>query len=266
MPDADTELLVAALREAGVIARKFFGGVYKVWRKSDGNPVTDADIAINEFLRERLTTARPDYGWLSEETADDHAGLKRSRTFVVDPLDGTLGFLKHRPQFTVVAAVVEGGRPITAAIYNPLTEEMYEATLARGARKNGKAIAVSTLADFTDARFLATRKFLEPENWATPWPEGITVETRASIALRMALVAEGAFDALISLSNKSDWDLAAGDLIIHEAGGRVSASDGTTLLYNRETPDQASVLGAPPDLHRRLVARLSEHQHSPLPD
>jgi myo-inositol-1(or 4)-monophosphatase len=266
VPDADTELLVASLREAGAIAREYFSGVYKVWRKSDGNPVTDADIAIDGFLKERLTGARPGYGWLSEETADDRARLKRARTFVVDPIDGTHGFLKHRPQFTIVAAVVEDGRPVAAGVYNPLTEEMYEATLGLGARKNGKAIHVSALADFTNARFLATRTFLDPAQWATPWPEGITLETRASIAYRMALVAEGAFDALISLSNKADWDLAAGELIIHEAGGRVSTGDGTTLLYNRETPEQASVIGAPPDLHRQLIARLCEHHHSELPD
>ncbi len=272
MPDlkagqaADTALLVAALREAGSIARSYFGGAYKVWRKSDGNPVTDADIAIDTFLRETLTAARPDYGWLSEETADDRTRLKRALSFVVDPIDGTHGFLKGRPQFTIVAAVVAQGRPIAAAIYNPMTEEMYEAVAGEGARKNGTSIQVSARNDFRCARLLTTRKFLEPSRWATPWPEEIVSETRASLAYRMALVAEGAFDAMISLSQKSDWDLAAGDLIVHEAGGRVTDEDGMTLLYNRETPEQGSVLCAGPALHRLIIVRLREYRPPMLPD
>lgn len=265
MPDlkaglaADSELLVSSVREAGLIARNYFGGAYKVWSKSGGDPVTEADIAIDGFLKRALLAARPDYGWLSEETADDRTRLKRARTFVVDPIDGTHGFVKGRPQFTIVATVVAEGRPIAAAIYNPITEEMYEAAANAGARKNGQFIRVSAREDFNDARLLATRKFLEASRWTTPWPEGITVETRASIAYRMVLVAEGAFDAMISVSKKSDWDLAAADLIVHEAGGRVTSDEGTTLLYNRETPEQGSVVCAGPVLHALLLARIREH-------
>ena len=102
MPDSDTALLVASVREAGLIARKYFGSSYKVWRKADGNPVTDADMAVDAFLKRTLMAARPGYGWLSEETADDRTRLARARTFIVDPIDGTHGFLKHRPQFTIV--------------------------------------------------------------------------------------------------------------------------------------------------------------------
>ena len=92
----------------------------------------------------------------------------------------------------------------------------------------------------------------------TPWPESTSVETRASIAYRMGLVAAGAFDAMISLSEKSDWDLAAGDLIVHEAGGAVTTDTGAPLLYNREIPAQKSVVCAGPALHEKLLARLSE--------
>jgi len=86
----DTALITHALREAGHIARKFFGGTYKAWQKSVGNPVTEADIAIDAFLKETLLAARPDYGWLSEETADDKTRLERARTFIVDPIDGRM--------------------------------------------------------------------------------------------------------------------------------------------------------------------------------
>jgi myo-inositol-1(or 4)-monophosphatase len=260
VPDADNELLIRTLREAGGIAREFFGGRYKTFRKAGGDPVTEADLAIDAFLKQHLTAARPDYGWLSEESADDRSRLSSARSFVVDPIDGTYGFVKHRPQFTIVAAVVEAGRPVAAAVYNPITEEMYEASAGWGARKDGVPIRVSQQGDLPDARLLATRFFLEPSQWDTPWPENIRIETRASIAYRMALVAEGAFDAMISLSKKSDWDLAAADLIVHEAGGRVTTAEGERLIYNREKFEQGSVIAAPPELHGRLLAKLREYR------
>ncbi len=140
----DTALLVETVREAGKIARKYFRGEYASWDKGGGNPVTEADIAIDRNLREVLLAARPNYGWLSEETEDDPARLTRDRVFIVDPIDGTVGFLKGRPHFTIVASVVHAGRPVSAAIYNPITEEMYEATYRNGARLNGDPSAFPT--------------------------------------------------------------------------------------------------------------------------
>jgi len=266
VPDTDRELLIATLREAGGIARKYFGGRFKTFRKEGGDPVTEADLEIDAFLKESLLAARPDYGWLSEESADDPARLARTRTFVIDPIDGTYGFVKGRPQFTIVAAVVAEGRPVAAAVYNPITDEMYEAAAKEGARKNGVSIQVSSQGEFAGARFLATRGFLDPSHWAGPWPEGIGIETRSSIAYRMALVAEGAFDAMISLSRKSDWDLAAADLIVHEAGGCVTTAEDERLLYNREAPVQGSVICAPPLLHERLITRLKDYRPPGAPD
>jgi myo-inositol-1(or 4)-monophosphatase len=253
----DRDLLVASVREAGAIARKYFGGEYKSWHKSRGNPVTDADIEIDAFLKERLLAARPSYGWLSEETADDPARLTRGRIFVVDPIDGTYGFLRGRPHFTIVAAVVTGGRPVAGAIYNPITEEMFAGAAGRGSHVNGEPLKVSAKSDFEGSRLLTGRDFIDDPRWPTPWPP-LTVESRASIAYRMALVARGDFDAMVSLSDKSDWDLAAGDLIVREAGGRVTSQEGATLLYNQTRPVQQGVICAGPALHARLLERLRE--------
>jgi myo-inositol-1(or 4)-monophosphatase len=258
-PAEDTRLLVAYVREAGAIARKFFGGSFKKWDKGGGNPVTEADIAIDRFLRDKFLAQRSDYGWLSEESVDDPSRLTRARTFVVDPIDGTHGFVKGRPHFTIVAAVVEDGRPQSAAIYNPMTEELFEATLGRGARENGKPIHVGDKSSLDAVRLLATRDFLHAPDWTTPWPDSVTVENRASIAYRMGLVAAGRFDAMVSLSAKSDWDLAAGDLIVHEAGGTVTDEAGRLLTYNRAVPEQGSVVCASAALHAVLLERLKEH-------
>jgi myo-inositol-1(or 4)-monophosphatase len=257
---ADTRLLAASLRQAGEIARRYYGGHYKSWDKSRGNPVTEADIEIDRFLKRTLIAERPDYGWLSEETEDDPDRLTRERVFVVDPIDGTYGFLKHRPQFTIVAAVVEQHRPVAAAIYNPITEEMFDATQGHGAKKNGAPIQVSQREDLEGTRILAEKKLMEPARWATAWPNSITAETRASAAYRLALVASGEWDITMSLTQKSDWDLAAGDLIVHEAGGVVTNRDGGLLLYNQKTPIHGSVICAGPQLHARILARLHDYR------
>jgi myo-inositol-1(or 4)-monophosphatase len=255
---ADATLLVESVREAGNIARRFYGSQYKSWDKGHGNPVTEADIAIDEFLKETLLEAHPDYGWLSEETADDPARLNRERVFVVDPIDGTLGFLKQRPQFTIVAAVVEKGRPVAGAVYNPITEEMFAASTGKGATRNGEAIHVSSHTGFDHMRLLAEKKLADPARWTVPWPQSMIHETRASVAYRMALVAAGEYDAVVSLTHKSDWDIAAAELIVSEAGGITTTRDGKALRYNAEKPDHQSLICAGPALHARLLQRMGE--------
>jgi myo-inositol-1(or 4)-monophosphatase len=256
---ADTKVLADAVREAGDIARHFYGGAFKTWHKDGGDPVTEADIAIDEFLKQTLLAARPQYGWLSEETADDPVRLAHDRVFIVDPIDGTYGFVKHRPQFTIVAAVVENGRPVSGAIYNPITDEMFEATRHDGSWRNGRRSRVSPQVNLENVRLLMEKKLADSTKWQVPWPTSMTAETRASAAYRMALVSVGEFDATVSLSRKSDWDLAAGDLIVEEAGGRVSDRDGTPLLYNRAMPLHGSVICGGPALHQLLLSRLREY-------
>jgi myo-inositol-1(or 4)-monophosphatase len=254
----DLDLLVTSVRESGTIARKYFGGRYRSWSKSHGDPVTDADIEIDAFLKTALLGARPQYGWLSEETADNPARLTRERTFVVDPIDGTRGFLKGRPHFTIVASIVAAGRPVAAAIYNPISDEMFSGAEGHGSHMNGERLSVSGKSELEHIRLFAGRDLIQDPKWPTPWPP-LTVESRASIAYRMALVAKGEFDAMISLSDKSDWDVAAGDLIVREAGGCVTSMEGEALRYNQPRPVQKGVICAGPLLLDRLLQRLREY-------
>jgi myo-inositol-1(or 4)-monophosphatase len=256
----DTGLLVASLRDAGEIARKFFGGTYRQWDKGRGNPVTEADLAIDRQLRRVLLGARPDYGWLSEETEDDPKRLGCARVFVVDPIDGTHGFIKGRPHFTIVGTVVTEGRPVAAAIYNPVTDDMYEASRGAGARRNGAPIRVSARSTLEEANLLGPRDTADDPQWRDRLPVSTKVENRASIAYRLALVAEGAFDAMVSLTAKYEWDVAAGDLIVNEAGGRVTTPDGVVLRYNKPKPLLHGVVAAGPTLHKELVRRLESER------
>ncbi|HEV2560881.1 MAG TPA: 3'(2'),5'-bisphosphate nucleotidase CysQ [Rhizomicrobium sp.] len=261
MPERDLALIEQAARDAGAIARKYFGGRYKQWDKGKGQPVTEADLEIDRFLCETLTRARPDYGWLSEESKDDPARLKAEYTFVVDPIDGTVGFMKGKPQFTIAIAVVRDGTPITGVVFNPITEDCFSAAQGVGATLNGAPIHVSAQETIEGCKMLSSKSLLQHPAWNnppnTPWPE-MNIETRSSIAYRMALVAGGEFDAMLALSTKHDWDLAAADIILREAGGSVSDHLGRALRYNGTVPHQPSVVAAGPALHARLIEKLRQ--------
>ena len=219
----DLALIEDAAREVGEIACKLRDEGLKIWSKAGGSPVTNADLRVDQLLRERLGAARPDYGWLSEETADDAARLSVRRLFVVDPIDGTVAYMKNRPWWAVSIAVVEDGRPVAGVVHAPTLKETYAAQKG--------AIQASDVADIEDCAMLGdAQMFLDPR-WPRAWPS-MKVETRNSIAYRMCLVASGAFDAAVALSAKNEWDLAAADLICEEAGALVTDHRGRAFLYN----------------------------------
>ncbi len=253
------------MREAGAIARRHFGGGYKTWDKSKGNPVTEADLEVDRFLRDKLRAARPDYGWLSEETEDDAARLNAKTVFVVDPIDGTIGFIKGRPHFTICAGIVRDGEPIAGAVYNPITEECFTAAKGGGARLNGVPIHPSGREDVEGCRMLGDRQMLAHPAWNNPpnrpWPP-MEIESRSSIAYRIVLVAAGQFDAMLALSSKRDWDLAAAQIVATEAGALVTTHTGAAMRYNCESTLHPSVVAAGPKLHARLMERVS---HITLP-
>ena len=247
----DLKLLEDTVRQAGDIARKFFGGDYKRWSKDGGSPVTEADLAVNAYLCDRLTTARPDYGWLSEENADDPSRLSRREVFIIDPIDGTIAFLKNRPHFTICAAIVVEGRPCCGVVYNPISDELYSARTGNGAHRNGAPIQVTQRAVLEGSAMLGDRSQLT----GPPWP-ALHVQSRNSVAYRIVLVADGSADATVSLTCKRDWDLAAADIILHEAGGVLTDTSGAAMIYNKPVTLQADLVAANPQLHAQIVKLL----------
>jgi myo-inositol-1(or 4)-monophosphatase len=263
--DADDLVLIEqAVREAGDIARHFYGGEYRRWSKNRGEPVTEADLAVDRFLRERLLAARPGYGWLSEEGGEKERP-DAARSFMVDPIDGTTAFLKAKPHFSITVAVIESARPVAGVVYNPITEECFAAARALGSRLNGRGIHVSDSASIVGCRILGPKDMFAHPGWSTPpntpWPD-MQIEQRSSVAYRMALVAAGTFDAALVLSAKRDWDMAAGDLIVREAGGMVTTHDGAALAFGSAVPIQRSMVCAGPALHALLLERI---RHIVLP-
>ena len=247
----DLALLETSVREAGKIALKFYGGDYKRWSKAGGSPVTEADLAIDDFLKTQLRKARPDYGWLSEESLDDFARLEAPRTFVVDPIDGTVAFMKGRPHFTICAAVVENSRPIAGLVFNPATDECFAARSGGGAFLNGMPIRAGHGTKIAGCRMLGSKPVF------AAWPP-MHIENFSSIAYRVVLVAAARFDAMISLTTKRDWDLAAADIILAEAGGRLAGADGLPLAYNRVHALQGATIAAGRELIAPLLVELAE--------
>jgi myo-inositol-1(or 4)-monophosphatase len=258
---ADLDLIRDAAHEAGVLALRERAAGLTIRSKSGGSPVTSADLAVDGLLKDRLLTARPDYGWLSEETPDGPGRLSKRRIFVVDPIDGTVAYMKDRPWWCVPIAVVEDGRPVAAVIHAPTLSETFAATLGGGATLNGRPIAASDTADLDDAAVLADAAMLEGPLWPEPWP-AMRFEKRNALAYRLALVAAGAFDAAIAPSPKWDWDVAAGALIAGEAGAKVSDHHGRPWVFNRPDPRQAGLVCCAPALHPLIVRRT---RSIPLP-
>ena len=252
----DLDLIRAAAIAAGDLALAAREAGVDVWNKDGGSPVTSADMAVDALLKQTLLGARPDYGWLSEETADSPDRLDRRRIFIVDPIDGTVAYMKNKPWWCVPIAVVEDGRPVAAVIHAPALNETFEATLGGGARLNGQPITASDTDSLDDASILADARLMEGPQWREPWPE-MRYEKRNAIAYRMALVAAGAFDAAIAISPKWDWDIAAGDLIAREAGARVTDHHGRAWTFNRPDPRQNSLVCSAPALHPLIIRRTA---------
>ena len=258
MPDtqaADRALLVDAARTAGELAASLFDRNVRSWDKSPGNPVSDADIAVDSFLKRRLIEARPDYGWLSEETADDAARRDRRRVWVVDPIDGTRDFLRGRSGWAVSVALVEDGVAVLGALAAPIRGQLFVATRGAGATLNNAPIAVSGRSALAGLSMPIDPQGLLAPFWPEPW-DAVAVEKPNSLALRIAKVASGEADAFLEGRSISEWDIAAAALLLTEAGGTVSDRNGAALAFNRASPTVHGLVAATPALHAEVARRL----------
>ncbi|GLO72024.1 3'(2'),5'-bisphosphate nucleotidase CysQ [Phaeobacter inhibens] len=257
MPETDLSLLIRAAEQAGDIACRYSGPEAQKWEKPGGaGPVTEADLAVNEMLSEVLLKARPDYGWLSEESEDTETRLDHDRLFIIDPIDGTRSFAEGSRTWAHSLAIAEDGEITAAVIYLPQRDLMYCAARGQGATCNGAEIRVSTQADLNMANVLAARPVQDPKHWQNSQVPGFNRSHRPSLAYRMARVADAGYDAMLTLRPSWEWDIAAGDLILREAGGCCSDRFGGELRYNNPHPTLNGVIAAPPRLHDQLIIAL----------
>jgi len=231
-PADDLALLSRAAREAGFIAMRYFGQGPEVWIKEGNSPVSEADFAVDAFLKQTLLAARPDYGWLSEETTDERAGQIFRRSFIVDPIDGTRGFLERRSDWCVSVAVVEDGRPLTGVLDCPVKAEHYSAQIDKPALCNGEMIRVAPCKAHEPMRISCRASV------AKRLPEAclprLTFEKHvSSLAYRLALLSRGALDGVFIRPDCHDWDIAAADLILRQSGGLLCTLDRQEVSYQK---------------------------------
>ena len=251
------DLAREAVLKAGEIALKGLQTKdFKTWLKGGYEPVTEIDLKVNEYLKQALTQARPGYGWLSEESVDDRERLNLKYVWVVDPIDGTRALIKGRDDFTICVALVKDGKPVVGAIFSPARKELYLALEGAGATLNGKSIQVSRARVVEGMKLQGDEDYFDrPKRWQSPW-RNVTYSKYQSFALRVVSVAAGEFDAAISARPKSEWDLAAADLIVTEAGGICCGQDGRPLTYNNENTRIARIVAANPALKDQILEKL----------
>ncbi|WP_341863368.1 3'(2'),5'-bisphosphate nucleotidase CysQ [Gymnodinialimonas sp. 57CJ19] len=251
-PEDDLKLLCDAALQAGAIAKQFFGNDPAVFDKGPEGPVTEADLAIDAMLHDVLRTARPDYGWLSEETDDDRARLSAEHVFICDPIDGTRAFIEGSTSFSHSLAVSRNGKITAAAVFLPMRDKLYSAALGAGATLNDAPLQVTTTAHLAEATVLTTKANMQAHHWKEGVPE-VNKAYRPSLAYRMSLVGEGRFDAMMTFRPTWEWDIAAGALIIAEAGGIVTDSFGVPLQFNGPRAQVDGVLTGSASVHQALL-------------
>ncbi|MFD1880647.1 inositol monophosphatase family protein [Paracoccus pacificus] len=254
----DLALLTRAARGAGEIALGYWRNAPKSWEKDDSaGPVTEADLAVNDYLAALLGDARPAYGWLSEESADDAARLDAESCFIIDPIDGTRAFLAGEPGFSHSLAVVRNGRPQVGVVYLPAQDILFTAVAGQVSMRNGVEIHVTDPGRLDGATVMISRPNMDPALWRDRRVPPFRREFRPSIAWRLCLVAEGRFDAVMTLMQAWEWDIAAGVLIAAEAGAKVTDRHGHAMRFNGPTARIDGMIVAGPATQANLLHHLA---------
>ena len=252
------DLFKEIVREAGRIAHTRWPGdghELKSWDKTPGNPVSEADLAVDVFLRRELGRLLPSASWLSEETADDKARTKSDLIWLVDPIDGTRDFVRGREGWAVSVALISSGRPLIGMLAAPARDEEWFSVAGSGATLNGDTLKASNRNEFAGARV--------PVDQLPSADSDLTlVEKPNSIALRIAMVADDRADLVATLRWGYEWDVAAATLIAREAGAQVSDAFGNPLAYNKHDPRDFGVLVSSPGIHAEAVMRLAERANA----
>jgi myo-inositol-1(or 4)-monophosphatase len=256
----DAALLTDTVREAGALALSLFRTELKNWTKGASSPVSEADIRVNDLLESRLRSATPDYGWLSEESVDDEARLEKRLVWIVDPIDGTRGYLAGREDWCVSVALVENGSPLLATVFAPASDEFFFATRGQGALLNAVPVLATSGTELDFSRVAGPKPLVE--RLSRQAGEIILHPRIGSLALRLCRVAQGSLDAAFAGGQSRDWDLAAANLIVQEANGNMTALSGDAILYNRQEVTHGVLVAAGRDRHASIVEHF---RNRPLP-
>jgi myo-inositol-1(or 4)-monophosphatase len=255
---ADLELAILAAREAGAIIMRTFRTEQRVTLKSPDQPLTDADLAADAALKRVLLAQRPDYGWLSEETADDPARLQRDKVWIVDPIDGTHSYIAGHAEFAVSIGLAQDQEAVLGVVYNPASNEMFATRRGGGAwRVGGAALNVGR----ATTRVLTASRTEIKSGEMSSFADSFELMPVGSTAYKLAKIAAGEAQVFVSRGPKSEWDVCAGVLLVEEAGGRVTDLRGRTIRFNQPDTDVYGLLASNGALHNEVLAAIA-----PLPE
>jgi myo-inositol-1(or 4)-monophosphatase len=255
----------AALAAGEILERYFRDRNFTIDQKGKDNPVTNADLEADDKLKKMLRAGFPEYGWLSEETADSTERLQHERVWIVDPLDGTKEFIKGVPEFVVAIGLVEHGNPVLGVTYNPIKHELFFGARGMGCHMDGNVVTVTRTAALERATVLASRSETSRGEWKS-YEGRVTVKPIGSVAYKLALVAAGRADATFTRSPKSEWDIASGAALIIEAGGCITDADGSELRFNKPSVKLRGFVASNKLLHdelERLIAHTAAARNKP---
>ena len=243
-------LLIDAALHAGRIAMKYFNSSdNSIWYKNGNSPVSQADKEVDDYLRNHLLSAYPDHGWLSEETEDQTSRLNRDRLFIVDPIDGTRGFINGQKEWCISIAIVEGDRPIEAVLHSPPSGRILYASRSAGTflSETGDRISHNTKPLVT-----GSKKLIETLNELPDRPFDVH-PFLPSLAYRLAMVATGELDGAFARRGASEWDIAAADLILEESGCRLTSKSGAAIRYNQRKVTVPALVAASNAQHGKIL-------------
>ena len=243
-----------AAEAAGKMVLNYYEGDYHVKDKTPNNPVTTADFEADSLLKEKLQSAYPEYGWLSEESKDNPERLDKEMVWVVDPIDGTKEFIYGIPEFVISIGLVQNGEPVVGVLLNPVKGEMYAASRGNGAYLNGRKLKVSDTQELSKASLLVSRT--ETKNGhVDKFTDYIKAfKPTGSVAYKLCLAGAGAGDVFVSVYSKNEWDVCAGDMVVREAGGTMSDIYGNPVTYNNKiTKIQDGIIAGNATIARQML-------------
>jgi len=257
-PD-DLNRIHHALDLAEQVLEPFTPGEIAAQMKHGDDPLTAADVAVDEALRAALP--REGEGWLSEETADDPSRLERSRVWIVDPIDGTREFVMGIPEWCVSVALVIDGVPVAGGILSVANGQRIVGSVDDGVTLNGEPVSCTGRADIRGALVLASRSEVKRGEWSPFFAEPIAVRNMGSVAYKLGLVAAGLADATWTLVPKNEWDVAGGAALVAASGGTVMGLDYKPVRFNQPKTLMNGFIATAPGLAgatRSLIDELSE--------
>ncbi len=256
--DRELECVKNAVLQAGKMILQVTSDGFETQIKADQSPLTIADLEANRILHTALMGDFPDYGWLSEETRDDPIRLEKQRVWIVDPLDGTREFTLNIPEYATSVALVDNGIPILAVIYNPCTDEMFEAVQGGGTKLNGQPVLCKH--ELGEKPLVEVSRSDMEKGRLAAFEENLNVQPCGSIAYKLARLSAGVADSTLSVTPKNEWDIAAGILLVNEASGKAVNLDGQPFVFNQPDTLVNGVIAANQQAYEPIKAMVDANR------